>query len=54
MIKEDFFQLACLQAIRILNPSYWDDKRLNDKGTDQVIDFATKLTNKVYEYRENN
>lgn len=49
MNKEDFFQNACINAIRILKPAYWDDRSGIDKGVDLVIEFAQELTEKVFQ-----
>ena len=48
MNKEEFYHHACIEAIHILKPCYWDNTSYNTEGADTVADFARKLTNKVF------
>lgn len=52
MTKDEFFCEACLKSISILTPAYWDSTCYNNDGTDKVIDFAKKLTEKVWKTRK--
>ena len=48
MSREEFYEKAVLNSIRVLKPGYCYSSEAIDCNVNIVVEFAKKLTDKVY------